>query len=124
MRTSLLILLIAILVGCMSTTKHFGQVFEPKAPVTVDSLITALHDKGSLKDVQVEGKVEKSCMSEGCWFTILDANGKEVLFNIKDKRFRVPVNSPGQSVVVLADASLDTSAEHNPELSVKGMRFK
>ena len=68
--------------------------------------------------------MEKSCMTEGCWFTIRDASGKEVLFNVKDKKFRVPVNSPGQAVILLADATQDTSVEQRSVLSVRGMRFK
>jgi hypothetical protein len=122
MRT--LIFSIAILlISCQSTTKNLGEQFTPKAPLSVDALLAEVQTSGGVKDVQVQGKVEKSCMSEGCWFTIRDASGKEVLFNVKDKKFKVPVNSPGQTVIVLADAARDTSSEQKTELLVRGMRF-
>ena len=115
---------ILLLSGCMSTTKNLGEPFTVKTPVTVDALLTQLGTTDPINDIQVEGKVEKSCMSEGCWFTIKDGKGNEVLFNVKDKKFRVPVNSPGMHVVVLADASRDSSSQQKALLSVRGMRFQ
>jgi uncharacterized lipoprotein YajG len=117
------------LTACQSTTNQLGEKFVVKNPITVDDVISQLNTNYSIKDVQVEGKITKSCMSEGCWFTINDASGKEILFDVKDKKFRVPINSPDKLVVVLADAQLDTTAagdEKNSKykLSAKGLLFK
>ena len=95
-----------------------------KDPISVDSILHQLKASNSVSNIQVEGKIEKSCMSEGCWFTIKDDNGNEILFNVKDKKFRVPINSPGKAVVVLADAVRDTTSQQMAELSVRGLRFK
>jgi hypothetical protein len=119
-----LVSIVAGLIACQSTTKNFGEPFTPKDPVTVDALLKQVSIAGHLSDIQVEGKVVKSCMTEGCWFTLANGSGDEVLFTVKDKKFRVPVNSPGESVIVLADAVQDTSAAGKALLSVKGMRFK
>lgn len=116
-----------LLFSCQSTTKNLGEPFEVKNTVSVDALIKQLDSIASVKDVQVEGKVAKSCMSEGCWFTIKDADGTEILLDIKDKSFKVPTNSPGQSVIVLADAVKNASPKADEEpysISVRGMRFK
>jgi uncharacterized protein DUF4920 len=118
------VLLLISIISCQSTTKNLGEQFTVSTPIHVDSLLQQLSDKYFIKDIQVEGKIEKSCMSEGCWFTIGDKNGKEILFNVKDKKFRVPINSPGKEVIVLADAVQDTTTKQRAELSVRGLRFK
>src|SRR3954470_13524537 len=95
----------SLLTACMSTTKNLGEAFTPKNPVSIDALLQRVSTEKSVEGVQVEGKVEKSCMSEGCWFTLKDQSGKEVHLDVKDKKFKVPTNSPGQNVIVLADAA-------------------
>ena len=117
------------MVACQSNTKNLGEPFQVKNPVSVEQLMTDLKSTKTIKDVQVEGKIGKSCMSEGCWFTINDASGKEIFFDIKDKKFRVPTNSPGKIVVVFADAQLVAADSINnktekTELMVKGLLFK
>ena len=118
------ILFISIMSACESTTKTFGEHFSVKNPVSVDEVLTQLKTNAAVNDVQIEGKIEKSCMSEGCWFTIKDANGTEVLLDVKDKKFKVPTNSPGKTTILLADAIQDTSSEQKVTLWVKGMMFK
>lgn len=118
-----------ILQACQSTTHNLGEQFESKNPVTVDSVLTLINSENTLKDVQVEGVIYKSCMSEGCWLTIKDDSGSEILFNVPDKKFRIPMNSPGKKVVVLVDA--DATMENlkgkelpKNEITIKGLLFK
>ena len=47
-----------------------------------------------------------------------------MLFDVQDKKFRVPTNSPGKTVIVLADAVNDSSVEQQFNLLVKGLMFK
>lgn len=130
MQKIIYVFLLAVSISaCQSSTKNLGEQFQVKNTVTVEQLITDLKTRNIIKDVQVEGKIEKSCMSEGCWFTINDATGKEIFFDIKDKKFRVPTNSAGKIVVVLADARLvaadtTTNQPEKTELMVKGLLFK
>ena len=118
------LLFISVMTACESTTKTFGEHFSVKNPVSVDELLTQLKTNAALNDVQIEGKIDKSCMSEGCWFTIKDVSGAEILFNVKDKKFKVPTNSPGKVAVLLADAVQDTTSEQKADLQVKGLMFK
>lgn len=126
MRNSIKLILATLLfVACNSTTKNLGDSFVPKNPVSVHAVIERLKAETSVSDVQIEGKISKSCTSEGCWFTIKDdSTGNEVLFDVKDKKFRVPTNSPEKQVVVMADASNDSTSEQKFVLSVKGLMFK
>lgn len=116
-------------VACQSTTHNLGEQFVTKNPISVDSALTILNTTSALKDVQVEGTINKSCMSEGCWLTIKDNSGTEILFNIADKKFTIPMDSPGKAVVVLVDeAATKKNAEGKElpknELYIKGLLFK
>ncbi|MBK9330292.1 MAG: DUF4920 domain-containing protein [Sphingobacteriales bacterium] len=127
MKKIIYVLTACILFACQSTTRNMGEQFEVKSPVSIDALTKQLDSIPSATDIQIEGTVAKSCMSEGCWFTIKDADGTEILLDIKDKSFKVPTNSPGQTVIVLADAVKNSSAKSDEEpynISVRGMRFK
>lgn len=124
-----LFFIINIITACQSTTTHLGEKFLVDKPITVDAVLEQLKSNSTLKNIQIEGKIAKSCMSEGCWFTISDVSGNEILFNVKDKKFRVPINSPGKNVVVLADAQANTDTTNTKdtptyELSVRGLLFK
>ena len=118
------ILFISMMSACESTTKTFGEHFSVKNPVSIDEVLTQLKSNATLSDVQIEGKIEKSCMSEGCWFTIKDNNGTEILLDVKEKKFKVPTNSPGKTVVLLTDAMQDSLSEQKITFHVKGMMFK
>jgi hypothetical protein len=114
----------SLIAACESTTKNLGEQFTVQQPVSVDEVLAQLKTNNSLKDIQIEGTVEKSCMSEGCWFTIKDASGTEILFNVKDKKFKVPTNSPEKVAILLADAAKDTTSEQKVDIEVKGLMFK
>ncbi len=116
-------------IGCQSRTHNLGEQFVVKNPISVDSILTILNTTSVLKDLQVEGVINKSCMSEGCWLTIKDASGSEILFNVANKKFTIPMNSPGKAVVVLVDEAAtikNTEGKELPknELDIKGLLFK
>jgi hypothetical protein len=116
--------LVAVFTSCQNSPKNLGQTFTPKQPVSVSIVMGELQTTPKLSDVQIEGVVENSCKGEGCWFTIKDSAGTEITFDIADKKFSIPKDSPGKTVVVLADAAQDSTAEQKAVLSVKGLMFK
>lgn len=118
------LLLMGIMTACDSTTKNFGEHFVAQNPVSIDDVIRQLKTNPTLNNVQIEGKIEKNCMSEGCWFTIKDTNGTEILFDVLDKKFKVPTNSAGKHAIILADIRQDSSSEQKFAVSVKGLMFK
>ncbi|HQV79232.1 MAG TPA: DUF4920 domain-containing protein [Chitinophagales bacterium] len=113
-----------ILSACNSTSNQLGEKFTAQKTITVDEVKVQLKSSARLNNIQIEGNIDKSCMGEGCWFTIKDKEGTEVLFDVQDKKFRVPTNSPGKTVIVLADAVNDSSVEQQFNLLVKGLMFK
>ncbi|MFN8283112.1 MAG: DUF4920 domain-containing protein [Chitinophagales bacterium] len=119
------ILILMSIMACQTTSKNLGEKFEPRNTVSVHNVVERLKTEPVVNNVQIEGKIAKSCMSEGCWFTIKDdSTGNEILFDVKDKKFRVPINSPEKQVIVLADALKDSTSEQKFTLSVKGLMFK
>lgn len=111
-------------VACDSSPKQLGEKFTAQKTISVDEVTNQLKSQSTLQDVQIEGIIDKSCKGEGCWFTIKDAQGSEILFDIKDKKFKVPTNSPGKTAIVLADAEVDSTADQKFNLWVKGLMFK
>ena len=119
-----LLFLISMFTACQNSPKNLGQTFTPKQPVSVSTVLHELKATPKLADVQIEGVVANSCKGEGCWFTIKDTTDTEITFDIADKKFSMPKDSPGKTVVVLADASQDSTVEQKVVLSVKGLMFK
>ncbi len=111
-------------VACDNSPKQLGEKFTAQKTISVDEVASQLQSQPTLQAVQIEGIIDKSCKGEGCWFTIKDAQGTEILFDIKDKKFKVPTNSPGKTAIVLADAEVDSTADQKFNLLVKGLMFK
>lgn len=130
MKKIIYIIIIAFnFIACQSTTHNLGEQFIAKNPISVDSVLTLLNTSSALDDVQVEGVINKSCMSEGCWLTIKDDSGSEILFNVTDKKFRIPMNSPTKKVVMLVDGTSTIKNAEGKELPkneiyIKGLLFK
>ena len=123
-RSLIIVLLLSIFAACETSSKQLGVKFSEKNTITVDDLIARINTNPVVNDIQISGKIDKSCRSEGCWFTVKDKDGAEILFDVKDKLFKVPTNSPGKSVVILEDAAQDSTTEQKFTLSVKGIMFK
>lgn len=123
-KLSLLLIIAVVMAACENTTKNFGQSFTPQNPVSINNVLQQLTTAKTINNVQIEGEIEKSCMGEGCWFTIKDSTGRAVTLDVKDKKFRVPTNSPGKTVIILADVLQDSTSEQKITLWVKGLMFK
>ena len=113
-----------IFTSCQTDVKTLGKKFTESNPISVDELISKTKAEGHLDQAQVTGKIDKSCRSEGCWFTIKDNNGAEVYLDIKDKGFKMPLNSPERQVVALVNADTSAAAESGISIDVKGVMFK
>lgn len=125
MRKILISLLTVVVFGaCNNSTKNMGEQFTASSPISLDAALQQADAEEDIKNIQIEGKIEQSCMSKGCWFTLKDASGNEVLLDVLDEKFKVPTNSAGKEVVVLADIRKDSTSEQKYLLSVKGMMFK
>lgn len=114
----------ALYVACQMKNPQLGDAFKVQQPITVNEVINKMEADSLLNNIQIEGKIDKSCMSEGCWFIIKDAANNEILFDVKDKAFRVPTNAAGRTAIILADVKKNPDSEQQMDIAVKGMMFK
>lgn len=117
----------------MPQPNELGEKFETQQPMSIDDLLAELQTKPSVNNVQIQGTIYKSCMSEGCWFILKDKNGNEFYIDVKDKKFRLPNTSAGKDIIALVDASkkndIDTTEagaiDENEKyvLETRGLKF-
>jgi hypothetical protein len=130
MRTIFLGLIMALAVGCnMPMPTELGEKFEVDNPISIDVLLEKLQDNHEINNVQVEGEIYKSCLSEGCWLTIKDKSGNANVINVKDKKFRLPNTSAGKKAIILLDAKVgvlesDENKEPKLLLNARGIKFE
>lgn len=113
--------------SCQLTPTKLGEDFIEKDIMTLESVLERIRNYEQLKSVQIEGKIYKTCLSEGCWFIIKDKQANEIILRIKDKRFRIPNTSSGKNVLILLDAKVVDSSYKTSEwysLEVRGIKFK
>lgn len=113
-------LIVSLLTGCApkSTAElardswpHFGAAGDPTlAPEVALGALADAH--GS---VVVCGTVDEVCVVKGCWMTLHDADGHELLVRFRDYGFFVPRNASGRRTIVLGTAQVET-------LSVEALR--
>lgn len=121
------IILLTMLNACQLTPKHLGEDFQEQNIQSIDAMIEDLKLNKKIENAKIEGKIYKTCLSEGCWFMIQDKDQNEIILRIKDKKFRMPNTSADKSAVVLLDASVvDTTyqADEWYAIEVKGIKFK
>lgn len=125
-RVNLLVLSLVIFLATscnMPEPKELGAKFEENNPISIDDLIAQLQTTPLIKAVQLKGEINKSCLSEGCWFTIKDKNGESYTIDVRDKKFRLPNSSAGKTVVALLDAKIDTTQDE-PEIILETIGIK
>ncbi len=122
--TSILISFFMLFSACNQEVKTLGKKFTENKPISIDSLLSQTKSSGHVEAAQVEGAIFKSCRSEGCWFTIKDKSGQEVLLEIKDKHFKMPLNSPERQAVALVNADTSADSDNGVSIDVKGIMFK
>ena len=123
-RTTLFGLILLVTTACnMSEPKELGVKFEVNNPMSIDELVEQMKIQPQLENIQLKGEINKSCLSEGCWFTIKDKNGNSYTIDVKDEQFRLPNTSAGKIVIALLDAKTDTT-DNEPELILETTGIK
>lgn len=121
MKKIFLLLLVVGMVACQSETKDISneattsqttttesakggdQYFGAK--ITKDDAIPYAVMLGKIEGVdslaiKVEGEISSVCQKKGCWMTITDDNGEEMLVQFEDYGFFMPKDAAGQKVVI------------------------
>ncbi len=93
---------------------RFGVPNVPSTPAASPTVsIGALDDAADT--ILVEGTIQEVCQTKGCWMTLRDDSGDEVLVRFRDYAFFVPRNAMGRQALVTGRADYQT-------LSVEALR--
>ena len=122
-------MMVLLAAGCQTGPTRLGENFTEQNPRSVDELVAALRQQGSLKGVQLAGKIDKNCMEKGCWLSMMTADGSELMMTFRDDKFTIPINSQGRQIVAIGDARMkQDSVDGKPvtcyEFVSSGLLFK
>jgi hypothetical protein len=126
MKKLILIFTVVIgVIGCnndprtkLPQTGTFGITFDTTNAIMVED-IEGLLAIGNNIGLKATGTISQYCKGEGCWLTLKNNQGEEVLVNVKDKSFVLPYNIEGKTAIVNGVASKDTTAEGAPSISIE-----
>lgn len=104
-----LLALVVVLAAC-NTSKQgnatdaptgdtFGAAFQPKTVLPFADLSKKVVEGDSLQ-ATVRGTVGEVCQVKGCWMTITEANGDEMMVRFKDYGFFMPKDISGKEVIM------------------------
>lgn len=82
-----------------SSNLTFGEVFTPDAITEYQNLAAKMTDTDSI-NVTVQGKVAEVCQNKGCWMSITDNQGEDMMVRFKDYGFFVPKDIAGREVIM------------------------
>lgn len=99
-------------------TGSFGIAFDTTNSTHVEDIepILAIGNNIGLK---ATGTVAQYCKGEGCWLTLKNSAGEEVLVEVKDKAFVLPFNIEGKTAFINGVASTDTTEDGSPRVHIE-----
>jgi hypothetical protein len=85
--------------GAESGDQTFGATFTPEAVVAYQDLSAKVMDTDSVA-VTVRGTVAEVCQSKGCWMSITNGEGEDMMVRFKDYGFFMPKDISGREVIM------------------------
>ena len=82
-----------------SGDQTFGAAFTPKTVVAYQDLSAKVTDTDSVA-VAVRGTVAEVCQNKGCWMSITNGEGEEMMVRFKDYGFFMPKDIAGREVIM------------------------
>lgn len=82
-----------------SSDQTFGAAFTPEVVVAYQDLSAKVTDTDSLA-VTVQGTVAEVCQSKGCWMSITNGEGDDMMVRFKDYGFFMPKDISGREVIM------------------------
>jgi len=111
----LVLALIGLMVGCGAPQSHqhdhdhdtealpstgsFGEAITKDGAVAVVEIAGLINSDEAI-EVKVYGKILEVCQHTGCWLTFDLGNGEEIMVNMKDHDFYVPMDAAGKTAWV------------------------
>jgi hypothetical protein len=91
-----------------SSSVAFGEEFTPEDVTPYEDLAMKMTNDGEIA-ATVRGEVSGVCQAKGCWMTITQANGEEMMVKFKDYGFFMPKDIAGREVIMHGKASYQTT---------------
>ena len=82
-----------------SSSVAFGEAFTPQDVTPYEELAEKMTE-GEELPATVRGTVSGVCQAKGCWMTITQADGEEMMVKFKDYGFFVPKDITGREVIM------------------------
>jgi len=114
MKNIFFLLLIVGLVACQSETEgtntpntvtevasaqYFGAKITADDAVPYAKMLGMMDNVDSLA-IKVSGEINSVCQKKGCWMTISDDNGEEMIVKFEDYGFFMPKDASGQKAII------------------------
>lgn len=101
----------------------YGEDFQISSPISSDQLIQEIDKNAEVKNVQVEGVVDKSCGHTGCWLTLKNSEGKMIYVTYKDDAFTTAKDLKDRKVVLQGEGSYNADDEEYSFIA-SGLKFE
>ncbi|WP_020534592.1 DUF4920 domain-containing protein [Lewinella cohaerens] len=88
--------------------ESFGAEFTPEAVIAYQDLSAKVTDTDSMA-ITVRGKVSEVCQSKGCWMSITNGDGEDMMVRFKDYGFFMPKDIAGREVIMNGKAFYQTT---------------
>ncbi len=88
--------------------ESFGAEFTPEAVIAYQDLSAKVTDADSMA-ITVRGKVSEVCQSKGCWMSITNGDGEDMMVRFKDYGFFMPKDIAGREVIMNGKAFYQTT---------------
>ncbi|MBU1008498.1 MAG: DUF4920 domain-containing protein [Bacteroidetes bacterium] len=85
--------------AALPPTGNFGAVIQADGSTDINSLSSAFDSENPVA-VKVYGTVADVCQHSGCWLTLKQENGEDIMVNMKDESFSVPKDASGKKAWV------------------------
>lgn len=87
----------------LSATESFGELIEKEGAVEVIEIASLINSDEAIP-VKVKGTILEVCQHTGCWLTFDFGDGEEIMVNMKDHAFYVPMDAAGKTAWVEGEA--------------------
>jgi hypothetical protein len=110
-----ILLFTLIIISCSSDpraklqqTGIFGKPFTAETNLDVTQVMNGLDTANNIP-VVVQGTISNFCKGEGCWLTLKNPSGKDLLIEVENKAFILPYNIGDKTAIVHGTAVHDAS---------------
>lgn len=90
--------------------KAYGKAFKVKAVQTTEQITLKLKTTEQLSNVVVKGVISEVCQKQGCWMTLKNTAGEDMMVMMKDHKFLLPKDASGKTAIVYGTAMRETTS--------------